>query len=98
VPVLPPAYTSPAPAKKVSSLGAVPSISAIISNESNVDLALLDQRLAIYSYISGFLPGKDDKRVKEILQETLLSTDFPNVIRWKRNIDSFSEEEIAAWK
>eukprot|EP01036_Dinobryon_divergens_P023760 gene23760-32146_t len=94
-PVLPPTYTTPAPAKKSPS-GTIAAKEFVWKEGEPVDLTALNAQLSQFSYVAGYLPGKVDLRVKAAVTSVDDSL-YPNVARWLRNIVSFSEEDAKNW-
>lgn len=111
IPILPPTYTTPAP--KLTKLAVmspltIPSLEDIdeLSNSNNdihILIIQLDKRLSYYSYISGFQPSAIDMKVfvlvknyLEVLTTNVTNTNI-NVLRWKRSIESFTNEQQLAW-
>ncbi len=108
MPVLPPAYVTPAPVYKRDAAPVVdltqpstatPSAEQVVGADGRVALERLEERLAFYSYVGGFLPSAADRSVMQLMQaEQLEAGIFPNVARWSRNVTSFSAEDVAAWQ
>ena len=105
VPVLPPKYTTPAPAKHAAAAGATISAATVPSAEEvlaattsapSVWLAALDARLAYFSYVAGFQPGAADATLATVAAGADINA-YANVARWLRSVQSFSAEDKALW-
>lgn len=106
-PVLPPSYTTPAPQRSsqaaapvdpTATPAGVPAAADVMGTDGRVVLDKLEKRLQFFSYVGGFLPSAEDRKVLEaIKQEQVDATIFPNVARWSRNVVSFKPEAVAAW-
>eukprot|EP01038_Epipyxis_sp_PR26KG_P005387 gene5387-7470_t len=105
IPVLPPAYTTPAPVNKTSVIAPPPSatisLSELIEN-GKVNIEVLDDHLKTYSYVGGYLPNKLDASVYEAIKVDEVASATASVSlntkRWLRNIANFSEADKLAWK
>lgn len=107
--MLPPAYTTPAPAANSASATVnvtaanVPSIASILeavaaNTNPSATLNLLEHRLVYYSYVGGFQPAVADATVlAAITQHSFGNIDYPNIARWMRSVQSFNTNEIALW-
>ncbi|VDK80902.1 unnamed protein product [Litomosoides sigmodontis] len=59
-------------------------------------LALFDEHLKDFAYASGYTPSGDDLQMFKSLKLEP-SMKYANVLRWYRNIGSFSDEERKSW-
>lgn len=107
MPILPPKYTTPAPAKHAASTTAaatlsaatVPSAADALTAAAAGNLAPLETRLMYYSYVGGFQPtAADAQAVVTVFAVVNEQSATPNVARWMRSVRSFSTEEQALWK
>jgi glutathione S-transferase len=107
VPILPPAYTTPAPVKQTGnartmSAATVPAAEETLSADGKPSLTSLEARLMYFSYVGGFQPSAVDARVSAAVSALpapgLDASAFPNVARWLRSVQSFTTEEVAQWK
>jgi len=108
VPILPPKYTTPAPAKQAAAGAAtisattVPSAEEVLAASADASnsawLSALDARLAYFSYVAGFQPGAADARLVSAVVAAGASVEgHVNVARWLRSVQSFAAEERAQW-
>jgi glutathione S-transferase len=112
VPVLAPAYTTPAPASQPAvsafiSASTVPSAEEVLATISAAGdapaafTAALEARLAYYSYVGGFQPAAADLTASTAVLaagEEACAALGCNSARWLRSVKSFSAEEMAEWK
>eukprot|EP01032_Pedospumella_encystans_P022856 gene22856-25885_t len=106
VPILPPKYTTPAPAKLAAAGAATISATTVPSAEevqvasadasNSAWLSALDARLAYFSYVAGFQPGAADASLLAAVVAAG-AEGHANVARWLRSVQSFSAEERAQW-
>jgi pyruvate/2-oxoglutarate dehydrogenase complex dihydrolipoamide acyltransferase (E2) component len=94
--------TAPAKAAPVAIARSV-DINASVWNNNEVDVTILDAKLKVYSYVTGFTPKQEDNRVFDFLSNKhgaaldIVLKDNKNTSRWLRNMKSFSVEEKKAW-
>jgi len=81
-PIVKPSYTSPAPVKRVYSDG---SLDGLYVNDEVIDVAVLDKWLKTYSYVGGYLPSEEDKKVFALIKEKPVDS-YINITRWIRNV------------
>lgn len=98
-PIFAPSYTTPAPVSPHSSpAAAVPSIDTVIV-DGKVNAAVLERRLAYFSYVGGFRPSKVDVTCMNLIAANGAASENANTQRWLRNVtEGFSAEERDAWQ
>lgn len=101
VPIKPPSYTTPGPALAATGAAAVvPSVAESLTSATTLEYTALDRRLAYYSYVEGYRPGRRDAESYGIMlagDHAALSALYPNVGRWFRNVGSFTDQEKQQW-
>jgi len=83
------------------------SASSSVWNKGTVDLALLEAKLKVFSYVSGYSPSAEDSKVltalvgsnnqDEITAWVASHPTTPQISRWLRNVSSFSAAERMEW-
>ena len=62
-----------------------------------VDIALLEARLKVFSYVGGYAPSVEDNKVLEALGGEVYQSPAVNTNRWLRNVKSFAASQRSAW-
>lgn len=66
--------------------------------DGRVQLATLEAKLSYYPYVNGYVPSKADVELLEALDKThLAANEFPNVLRWRTHVNSYTVLQRAVW-